>query len=219
MKEIQLYKSKIEDIDLYSIYYQVDTEDKWADGWNKFLNAKPGEWQGHYKLLAYLSTFFNTGEILLDIGTLTGASSLALSFNEGVKVYSFDLPKQTFHSGNLGSTRYVYESDEQMLAKNTRENITYIVGDCLQHGKLLLDSSLIYVDIDHSGEVEANILNFLHRNNWNGIVVLDDIYWTTMQPLWNSIPENMKLDISIYGNGKDGTGLINFGNTYLVTHE
>jgi len=219
MKEIQLCKSKINAIDLYSIYCQVDTEGKWADGWNKFLNAKSGEWHGHYKLLAYLSTFFSPGDTLLDIGTLTGASSLALSFNETVKVYSFDLAKQTFHSGNPGDSRYIYESDEQVLAKNTRENITYIVGDCLQHGKLLLNSSLIYVDIDHSGEIEANILNFLHSNNWRGIVILDDIYWTTMQPLWSSIPEKMKLDISIYGNGKDGTGLINFGNIYSVTYE
>jgi len=211
--KIEIDISKINQIDLTKIFNQVDTGGRWVDGWSQFVNAKAG--QKYYKLLAYLSTFFESNQILIDLGTLTGASSLALSYNKNIKVYSFDLPKQTFHNGVPGTDMFVYESEDQKLAKNNAPNIEYIIGDCLKYPELLLNSSLIFIDIDHSGIVEKQILDFLRKNNWNGLALLDDIHWGTMLPIWNEVPEP-KWNLSFCGNGADGTGLINFGNKYEV---
>ena len=49
--------------------------------------------QSEYRLYAYLSTFFNKTTIL-DIGTRTGGSGLALSYNPTNKVISYDLVEQ-----------------------------------------------------------------------------------------------------------------------------
>lgn len=213
MEKIEIDRIEIDKIDLTPLFNQVDTGGKWTDGWDKFVNAVAG--QKYYKLLAHLSTFFKNGEILIDLGTLTGASSIALSYNKNVKVYSFDLPQQTFHNGVPGEEMFVYESEDQKLAKHNIENIEYIVGDCLKYPELLLSSSLIFIDIDHSGIVEKQILDFLRNNNWEGLVLLDDMHWATIQPLWQKITEP-KWDISFCGSNADGTGLINFGKKYNI---
>ena len=49
--------------------------------------------QSEYRLYAYLSTFFNKTTIL-DIGTRTGGSALALSYNPNNEVISYDLVEQ-----------------------------------------------------------------------------------------------------------------------------
>ena len=42
MKKIELNRSKINEIDLHPIFKQINTEGKWVDGWNIFLNANGG---------------------------------------------------------------------------------------------------------------------------------------------------------------------------------
>lgn len=206
-------KLKISEIDLKPTFDKINTNNKWSHGWVHFLQDAG---QRHYKLLAYLSKQLKDGDIVIDLGTLTGVSSLALSYNQKIKVYSFNLPKQTFHTGVPGTEMFVYESDEHKRVEHDINNIEYIIGDCLEYGDLLLKSSLIFIDIDHSGVVEKKILDFLRNNSWEGIVVMDDIYWRTMLPLWDSILEP-KWDVSFCGDSIDGTGLINFGEKYKIT--
>ena len=63
----------------------------------KALSLNPNDWQAagvsEYRLYAYLSTFFNKTTIL-DIGTRTGGSALALSYNPQNTVRSYDLVEQ-----------------------------------------------------------------------------------------------------------------------------
>ena len=54
-------------------------------GKNWFLEVKE-----HYKLLAYLSSFFNN-ETIVDIGTYRGLSALALSYNSSNKIITYDI--------------------------------------------------------------------------------------------------------------------------------
>ena len=61
------------------------------------FHQEPG--QQHYKLLAYLSTFFNETYII-DIGTHKGASSTALSYNKSNTIYTFDIENRIVDDGN-----------------------------------------------------------------------------------------------------------------------
>jgi tRNA1(Val) A37 N6-methylase TrmN6 len=63
----------------------------------KSLSINPNDWQvsgiSEYRLYAYLSTLFNQTTIL-DIGTRTGGSALALSYNPKNNVRSYDIVEQ-----------------------------------------------------------------------------------------------------------------------------
>ena len=61
------------------------------------LSLNSNDWlpagQSEYRFYAYMSTWFNNTTIL-DIGTRTGGSALALSYNPTNKVRSYDLVEQ-----------------------------------------------------------------------------------------------------------------------------
>ena len=60
-------------------------------------SLNPNDWltvgQSEYRLYSWLSTQFNDS-IILDVGTRTGGSALALSYNDKNKVISYDLVEQ-----------------------------------------------------------------------------------------------------------------------------
>jgi len=77
----------------------------------KEISLNKNDWHepgiSEYKLYAYLSTFFND-TIILDIGTRTGGSALALSYNLNNKVISYDLQEQGASSiikNNIGDEK------------------------------------------------------------------------------------------------------------------
>ena len=161
-----------------------------------FFQGAPG--QEHYKLLAYLSSLYNNVDIF-DIGTYFGYSALALaSGNTKNTVLSFDLEKKgspptahniMYHFDNL------MESSGQDLWK-----------------KRLLASPLIMLDIDpHEGTREYNFYLWLRENNYQGIVVCDDIvHFKEMRDnFWDKVAPEHKLDITRFGHWS-GTGLMFF---------
>ncbi len=145
----------------------------------------------HYKLLAYFSTLFED-EILLDIGTYKGCSSLALSYNIKNNVKSFDL------------------GDFKQISKNL-DNIDYILGDFTndEYKELVMSSPLIMLDTDHEGPFEHKAYQYLKDINWVGYLLLDDIHLNEpMKEFWNQI-DNEKYDITSMGHWS-GTGLVIF---------
>lgn len=147
--------------------------------------------QEHYKLLAHFSTLINN-QIILDIGTYKGCSSLALSYNVENKVKSFDIGNFRKITGNP-------------------DNVEFIIADFTdnEYKQLVLDSSLILLDTDHTGPYEHKVYKYLKEINWVGYLLLDDINLNKeMKEFWNSI-ELEKYDITPYGHWS-GTGLVIF---------
>jgi hypothetical protein len=160
-----------------------------------FLNMMPGK--EHYKLLAYLSTLYNDIEIF-DIGTCLGYSALALAHNPKNKVLSFDIAR-------IGSLP-------------TADNITYYLENVLTPegkqtwGQRILASPLIFFDIaPHVGFLEYEFYIWLRDNNYQGLLVCDDIHYfeEMKENFWNKVDDRHKIDISRIGHWS-GTGLIYF---------
>jgi predicted O-methyltransferase YrrM len=174
------------------------------DNFKKYNELNDSEFFGkcgkeHYKLLSYLSKQFDNS-IIIDIGTFRGASAAALSSNKTNSVISFDINNSRF----------------QQL--NSIENIKFNIDDVLnpnvlkKHENLILNSSLIFLDIDpHIGKEEYKFLLFLKEKNYKGLLILDDIwYFKSMRDnLWFLIPSENKCDITDIGHWS-GTGLVYF---------
>ena len=90
-----------------------------------------------------------------------------------------------------------------------------------------LSSKLIFLDVDpHDGLQEAAVINFLMNNNWQGVVVCDDIGTGTesgkenwhprMREWWNSIAlPKYNISTNPYAAGT-GTGIICFNNQEVI---
>jgi predicted O-methyltransferase YrrM len=158
-----------------------------------YFLAQPGA--EHYRLLASISELYNN-ETLLDIGTYKGCSSLALSYNNSNKIISFD----------------VIENSVQL--HNIPKNIEFVIDDITlpKYHELLINSPFIFLDTDHDGSFENKFYEYLIEINWNGTLLLDDIYLNDiMKKFWNMIPTNKKEDITKIGHWS-GTGIVNFEN-------
>ncbi len=160
----------------------------------------------HYKLLSHISTFFNNA-IILDIGSHRGASATALSYNSSNKIYSFDI-----------EDRIVEYQDSPKSIENINFHIMNIFEN-LEDPKwknLILDSSLIFLDIDpHEGNLEYQFYLWLERNNYQGIIIFDDIhYFQGMKDnLWNKIDSSKREDITHLGHWS-GTGIVQFNKKF-----
>jgi len=156
--------------------------------------------QQEYRLYSYLSTLVNHS-IILDIGTFTGRSAVALSHNPSNFVKSYDLVDHRHRpNGSL----------DMFQKKNVEYNIRNVLDDLTE--ELIRTVSIVMIDIDHFGTVELEILDRLRKLRYNGLVLLDDIYHhgvkegPLMRALWNSIAER-KVDVTRWGH-YSGTGLI-----------
>jgi hypothetical protein len=169
----------------------------------KDMALNPNDWlhagQCEYKLYAYLSTFFNNTNIL-DIGTRTGGSALALSYNSNNQVISYDL-------------------SEQGASSIKKENITWKIQNFMDDETLDWDNiSIIMIDVDpHDGVQERVMMDWLREKEWKGILIHDDIgeLWPETQKMWNEIPEE-KFDVTQIAHFA-GTGLANFGNAHKIS--
>lgn len=145
----------------------------------------------HYRLLKYLSKNLDN-ETFLDIGTLKGCSSLALSYNKSNNVISFNVTNQ------LDLNYYP-------------ENIEYLIDNVLneKYVDLIIQSKIILLDTNHDGIFEQQLFNRLEEVGFKGILILDDIYLNKqMKSFWQNIKKD-KLDITHIGH-VSGTGVVFF---------
>lgn len=186
-KKIVLKKELIDSIDFKLLLKYID----WCEP-KKYFELEAGK--ELYKLLGNLSTQVESCNVI-DIGTYQGLSALALSLPSSCKnVISYD----------------IFDSiPDNVISIKNKDNISIKYMDCTDDMDTLLESDLIYIDIDNYGSQEKLIIDLLEKYKYKGLVVLDDIHLNeSMQKLWNSIKLN-KHDISAYGHWS-GTGLINF---------
>jgi predicted O-methyltransferase YrrM len=162
----------------------------------------------HYKLLAYLSTYFNNQNII-DIGTHKGKSSLALSYNKSNTILSFDIVDcVTNHKMKNRNVEFILEDlwNEDVRSKwlNT-----------------ILQSPLIFLDVDpHNGTMEYDFFLFLYKNNYQGIVLCDDIWFfkEMRDNFWYKIPDEYKYDMTKFGHWS-GTGIFSFKHKFKKNEE
>ena len=166
-------------------------------------SINPNDWltagQSEYRLYAWLSSQFENTTIL-DVGTRTGGSALALSYNDKNQVISYDLVEQ-------GASSAI-----------KKENITFKIQDFREDETLDWDNiSIIMIDVDpHDGVQEVEMMEFLNEKGWKGIMLLDDIGpgWPEVQDMWDAI-EEPKIDATPVGH-MSGTGLVNFGSKHDI---
>ena len=188
-KTIKLDKAAIKALDISHLAEQSLNKNDW-------LTAG----QSEYRLYAWLSTQFNNTTIL-DVGTRTGGSALALSYNETNKVMSYDLQEQGASSG-------ISKSNVQFNIKDFREDNTLDFDNI----------SIIMLDVDpHDGVQEEEMFEWLEEKGWKGLVLLDDIgpQWPEIEDFWNRITYP-KLNVTEVGH-MSGTGLVNFDEKHTIS--
>ena len=134
--------------------------------------------------------------------------------NNNNSIFTFDI--QNFLQPECNSFFKKYNINyrlENIFDINVRE----------KYKETLLSSSLIMIDIDpHNGILEYDMYNWLFTNNYQGIIIFDDIFLTkgtsangyevtthNMIDFWNKIPNEYKLNLTNVGHWS-GTGLVFF---------
>lgn len=170
--------------------------------WNQ-LASDIFQWEAgkaHYKLLAYLSQQLPKDTLIADLGTLNGASAIALATNPDVKVLTYDISDQ---------------APKNELTYKQLPNIQFINRDCLSDVNSYIAASLIYLDIaPHDSIQEKLLFDKLQSSSYKGILVCDDInYNQAMMDFWDWVPLK-KIDASSYGS-HSGTGIIIFEPSFI----
>lgn len=153
----------------------------------------------HYRLLALLSSRFQN-ETIIDIGTHMGFSAQALAHGKTNIIHTFDISKQ-FDDQLLNNKNVIYHQKD-LWDPIIRE----------EYKSLLLSSPLIFLDVDpHNGTMEYDFYCFLRDNNYQGMLLCDDIwYFKPMRDnFWFKVPQKYKQDLTNWGHFS-GTGLIEF---------
>lgn len=152
----------------------------------EWFYAPPGT--EHYTLLTALSHCFSDS-VIFDVGTFRGSSALALSSNQNNRVVTYDV--------------------SDLITHDLPENVEVKIGDYKEDAELLT-APLIVFDVDpHDGVLEQELVDFLVANNYQGVVVFDDINLNEdMQAFWASLTQE-KYDISDKGHWS-GTGIVFF---------
>lgn len=193
---IEIIKEDIKTINLKPLVDQITR----ADHKQIFL-APPGE--NHYSLLAYLS-LIRDNQVIVELGTHHGTSSLAMSINSSTKIITYDI-----------ADRYGIRQQPK--------NVDRRIGDIfkLNEAAVLLSADIIFLDTAHEGPFEWKVYNFLIENKYQGILVLDDIHWNKpMKEFWAGIT-NTKFDVTDIGHGIcpdgiAGTGIVDFNENISI---
>jgi predicted O-methyltransferase YrrM len=191
--KIEFSNDYLNNLDLEDLY-------KFCTGISKKYFTSPSG-REPYRLLSYLSSLFSDSH-LIDIGTSNGSSAIALSKNKTNQILSFDINDRC-------QTSFL-QNQNQFEKMPSFKNIDFIVTEnFIKYLGIFLNSPFIYLDIAHDGVWENILLELLIKNNYKGIMVMDDIYeFPEMKKIWDNLFFN-KIDLTKYGHWS-GTGLIDF---------
>lgn len=152
-----------------------------------------------YKLLHYLSSQIFENTLILDVGTRAGHSAHALALSRRNRIYTYDI---------IDSTKYI----NYLKGILKYDNIFFKQLDInLESTSVLLESELIVLDIDpHDGIQEDKFFFTLDKIGYQGLVLLDDSKWESMQPFIKSI-RHTTFDATKYGHSS-GSLFVDFSD-------
>lgn len=147
--------------------------------------------KNHYRLLSYISHLLYDEDVY-DIGADNGCSGLALSSNERINVYSYDI---------------VYREEISLINRN---NFKFFIENILATSPEKLNTTrFIMLDTFHDGTFEKKFYEFLLSTKYKGLLFLDDIHLNEeMKEFWNSITQE-KYDLTTIGHST-GSGIVIF---------
>lgn len=156
----------------------------------------------HYFCLAALSLQLQN-KTIVELGTHKGNSSFTLAYGN--------------RKNNNNNTIITYDIEDFNKLSSDHANIQYRIEDLFnpekreQNRDVLLSSDFIFLDISpHDGLLETEMYEWLLKNDYKGILLLDDIYYGDgMKNFWNIIESKYKLDLTSVGH-HTGTGLVSF---------
>ena len=90
----------------------------------------------HYRLLHWIGHQFNNS-VFLDVGVRSGASAIAMGHNPTNTVYAFDIAQ---------------------TGPQPWPNVTYHIGNVLDHADLISQAKVISLDTEHDGVFEREFL-------------------------------------------------------------
>ncbi len=160
-----------------------------------YPNIWPGE---HYKLLAAFIKVLQPEQVI-EIGTSTGLSMLALQIFLKGKLTTFDIRPWASYP----DTALTEEDKVEQIVADLSEEATFF-----QHQKLLQKAELVFIDATHDGKLETKLLSLFTGLSFTKpcYIILDDIRVWTMLKAWRDI-SLPKLDLTSFGHWS-GTGII-----------
>lgn len=185
MKKIEIKNSVLDKLDMESFLEKIGC-------YHEYFVMKSG--QEHYRLIRYLASKINTN--VIEIGTHCGTSAFAMSIDTQYDIITYDIMNVKLNDF----------SD----VKNIKFHITEFMNHA-ENKETILKSDMIFIDAPHNGDYELSCYNWLIENNYEGIVVWDDIHLNQpMKNFWDNVTHE-KIDVTNYGH-ITGTGIVLFGN-------
>jgi predicted O-methyltransferase YrrM len=163
----------------------------------------------HHRLLATLALQFQFARFV-ELGTHAGRSAAALTVNPTNTVLTYDISAEQFRL-------------------RPPPNLIRRVGDIFELGQQreLLRAALIFLDAAHDGDFERRVFSYLKRNDYAGLLICDDIYWSdAMADFWERI-DVLKYDVTEVGHGPgdgprgnvSGTGIVDFSGALTIIRD
>jgi hypothetical protein len=143
--------------------------------------------RSHYRLLSYISTLFHNSKFVNIISPL---------------VESQNLPEIALSYNETNEIQTIIVPSYSNVIDNIRD---------------VINSPFIFVDIHpHDGKMEKAIYDFLKENDYQGIVLFDDIWLfkTMRDDFWYHVPPENAYDITNLGHFS-GCGLVSFNQKVL----
>jgi len=166
----------------------------------------------HYFFLASIGMQLKNNKII-ELGTHNGRSTIALNYgnmkqNNQNTIYTYDIYHHLLP--NIFNNTTIVFKMENLFDQSIRE----------QNREHILSADLIFIDVDpHEGVVEYDFYLWLKANNFEGIILFDDIHLgcghlgvntgNCMQQFWDKIEDEYKYDLTTVGHWS-GTGIVLF---------
>ncbi|MBX7066289.1 MAG: class I SAM-dependent methyltransferase [Parachlamydiales bacterium] len=162
---------------------------------NEMANLWPGE---HYRLLAGFMQALKP-DLVIEIGTSTGLSALAMLPYFAGKLVTFDIKPWDSYP-NTVLTPDCFGRLKQVVAD--------ISIDFEKYRSLIEKADFIFIDATHDGELEKKLLDLFASVQFKKppILFFDDIRVWTMLKMWREI-RFPKLDLTSFGHWS-GSGIV-----------
>lgn len=150
-----------------------------------------------YMLLASISQQLNNTDKISDLGTFLGNSASSWSYNDDVKVETYDI------DNNI---------DNNQITIFRKHNITFINQDVFLNLQEICKSTIIYLDIGFDKDQLVDFYDKLLTYQFKGLLILNHLHFSVNSEFFTSISKT-KYNLSIIDYD---IGIVNFDDTNFL---